>query len=167
MDQSEGLALASLSDILKSLVFHIVPHLVFRHWSYLKWVILIPFATRALCVYCGSVLNGTFLYIFDLHACRHVCVTLDHCVPWSRHSHTHTWAWLRLVLTQRDQSPVGEPWVWAPSSWQQEAKNLITGWLLNYREQRRLFLQRSQIGGKWVITGSEIDSMITALQSFK
>lgn len=52
---------------------------------------------------------------------------------------THTWAWLRLVLTQSVQSPVRSAWVWGPSSWQQEAMTLITGWLLNYREQRSFF----------------------------
>ena len=84
------------------------------------------------------------LYTFDLHECRHICVSLRPFVP----SATHTWAWLRLVLTQRVQSPAGEAGVWAPSSWQQEAMTLITGWLLNYREQRSFFPQRSQIGGK-------------------
>lgn len=61
------------------------------------------------------------------------------CVPVCHGAIAATHAWLTLVLTQRDQSPVREAWVWAPSSWQQEAMTLITGWLLNYREQRSFF----------------------------
>lgn len=147
MDQSEGVSFGFFERHIEEFSISILPLIWF---SYIDHIFgesccfplrLVP------CVFITVLSLMGLLYIFDLHACRHVCVTLDHCVPWGHHSHTHThtWAWLRLILTQRGQSPVGEPWVWAPSSWQQEAKNLITGWLLNYREQQGFFSKGARL----------------------
>ncbi len=127
------------------LVSHIASHLVFMRWSYLfpplwaeiRWVILLPFGARTSCLLQSCPWWDFCIPLTCMHAdtCVYLCVPVCH---WAITA-THTWAWLRLVLTQRDQSPEGESWVWAPSSWQQEVMTLITRWLLKYREQRSFF----------------------------
>lgn len=112
------------------------------HWSYLfpllwaeiRWVILLPSVCLLqsgpewdFCISLTCMHGDTSVYL---------CVALCHEAITATHTHTH----MGLVKTRPiTQSPGGEAWVWAPSSWQQEATTLITGWLLNYREQRSFF----------------------------
>lgn len=168
MDQSEGVSFGFFERHIEEFSISILPLIWF---SYIDHIFgeSCCFPLRLLpCVFITVLSLMGLLYIFDLHACRHVCVTLDHCVPWSHHSHTHTHMGLVKARPnpERPESS-GRALGLGPlqlATGSQESNNWVASQL---QGTARLFLQRSQIGGKWVITGSEIDSMITALQSFK
>lgn len=98
--------------------------------------------------------------------CMHSNMSVYLCVPACHRSHTY----MGLVNTgpnpERPESSRRSlglgPLQLATGS--HDSNNRVASQL---QGTAKLFPQRSQIGGKWVIMGSEIEWMITALQSFK
>lgn len=88
------------------------------------------------------------------HACRHIYASL---CPWSCDTHTHTYGHTQ-ESTRRSLGLL------QLATGSQDSNNRVASQLQATAEP---FPERSQIGGKRVIMGSEIERMITALHSLK
>lgn len=173
VDHSEGLALACLTweSLQGTGVFSIsnchsfgFQTLILSFPFSLSWmrgVMLLPFGSYTSWVYCSPVLDETFVYLLT---CMHADTSVWISVSLWAFTATHTGLVKACPNPERPESR-GRVLDLGPlqlATGSPDSNNRVA---FQLQGTAKLFPQRSRIGGKWVIMGSEIEWMITALQT--